>query len=264
MIKTLTAALIAIVVTSVSLSSAGAQVIDLSLSGNTSHDRWTAIKSAGRPQGFQSLAGYGGFPGSGVWPGTISSNPNGGDAYITKGADGPGGGAYVASGSIYFGAYTADPNMDGGTIIIKDNTPIAELKTIIFQIELAGAGGYEFFNSVDPTLTITTDTGTFTLASTFAPNLIASRNAGSDPVTGSPLNVNTWVYQWNIDPALMVTGFEILVNPVQHTQIYSMQLDQSDVAYAAAVVPEPSTWCILFLSAGVVLFHARRKRAFLS
>ncbi len=85
-----------------------------------------------------SESGYGTFPGSGNWPAPIQSNV-GGDATLNKTANGAGGGPYPASGSIYFGGFSGDQNVNGGTLAVTDNSPVANLQTVVFQARNRGS-----------------------------------------------------------------------------------------------------------------------------
>ena len=224
--------------------------IPIALSGNTQNDGWTnpALTAAANP-------GYGSFPGSGAWPAPIQSNV-GGDAYLSKVSNGTGGGPYPASGSIYFGGFSGDANVNGGTLSVTDATPLANLQTVVFQIEIGEASTYDFYNGVLPTLSY--NGGTQFLTADYV-SLSQVFNGTVEMPTGTePIYINTYALQWDLSGiSETISTFSISFSGVQHSQVYSMQLDQSDTMTQA--VPEPSTYALMALGAGVVCWHLRRK-----
>ncbi len=247
------------------LSPLQAQVVELHPSGNTSVDTWTHLQKV-RPGGLQDLsAGFGGFPGFGPWTGGViysDGNPEG--AYIAKTADGTGGGPFIAGSSLYFGGTNFEANVDGGKISVVENTPLAGVETIIFQIEISGAYSHVFHNHQPPVLSITTDNGQYEIAGSTFVSIVNSRS-GYDPINAEDTTVNTYAFQWNLAGYTGLEGnvisFSIIVNAVQHAQIYSMQLLQTDETQPYAVVPEASAACLFALAAWMVRFRVRRKGA---
>lgn len=71
-----------------------------------------------------------------------------GDAVLNRVAGSPtGGGPFLSSGSIYFGNFAQIPNALGGTLRITDSTPLADLKTVVFQIQIGEATGYDLYSA---------------------------------------------------------------------------------------------------------------------
>lgn len=222
---------------------------DLGLTGTTDFDAWTTLSNS-------VYAGYGNFPGLSPWPGGIASNL-GGDAEVVKVANGAGGGPYVGSGSLYFGGFSDVPNTFGGTVAAVDGSALAGLNTVVFQVQIAEAWGYDLFSGIGPVLSY--NGGTQRLAATYS-NTMASVFNGTftTPLGEEDLFINLQGFQWDLnsisDP---ITSFSIEFSAVQHAQIYGMRLDQTDAVYGSAVVPEPATSAALGLGAAALL---RRKK----
>jgi hypothetical protein len=241
--------------------------IALNLSGNTSYDGWNNLTVANYP-------GFPAFPGTGNWPHPIVANTAGsGDATFNKIANGNGGGAEPAGESIYNGGFSADPNVQGATFAVADSTPLANLQTVIFQLDIGEAFGYDLWNGSAPLLTYTTAFGSFTQAAAFSDLLVRYDTGQSVDMPIGPggelepveIYQNLRAYQFDLsgvtDP---ITSIEIDYTAVQHSQIYAMQLDQSDTPYSQAAfiqaVPEPSTYALAALAGGFLLLHAVRHR----
>ncbi len=224
--------------------------VAIDLDGNTQNDRWTnsALTSGANP-------GYGTFPGSGNWPAPIQSNV-GGDATLNKTANGAGGGPYPASGSIYFGGFSGDQNVNGGTLAVTDNSPVANLQTVVFQLEIGEASTHDFYNGVLPTLSY--NGGNQMLSADYI-SLSQVFNGTVEMPTGTePLYINTYGLQWDLSGiSETITSFTISFNGVQHAQVYSMQLDQSDTFTQA--VPEPSTYALFAVAGAFVCWRLRRR-----
>lgn len=224
--------------------------VAIDLGGNTQSDAWTAssLTAAANP-------GYGSFPGSGTWPAPIQSNV-GGDAYLSKISNGTGGGPYPASGSMYFGGFSGDFNVDGGTLSVTDSSPVANLQTVVFQIEIGEASTYDFYNGVLPTLSY--NGGSQMLTANYV-SLSQVFNGTVEMPTGTePLYINTWGLQWDLSGiSEEITAFSISFTGVQHAQLYSMRLDQSDTFTQA--VPEPSTYALFAIAVGFMCWHLRRR-----
>lgn len=229
---------------------------------NSDFDGWANLSGSAYP-------GYSGFPGTGAWPGPMQSTA-GSDAALHKIANGAGGGPYPASGSIYFGGFSGDLNYDGGRLAVQDATPLADLQTIAFQIQIGEAWGYDFHNDVLPTLSIN---GGSELAASF--NVLTERlYTGTVPMpTGDEdVYMNTYLLVWDLSADGLgitdtVTDFSIAFNGVQHAQLYSLRLDQSDAAIVwpaevvdptTPAVPEPATAGLMALGGAAMLLRRRR------
>lgn len=132
--------------------------------------------------------------------------------------------------SLYFGSFQQNTNALGGTLALEDTNPISGVRTIILQIQVGEAVGYDFVSpSGLPVLKIN-NTANRT-ASTYSRHLLNRYNNGSyfSPATetNEPIYVNTWAFQWNVTNT--VTSFQIEFSAVTHAQIYALRLDQASV-----------------------------------
>ena len=220
-------------------------------SGSSASDAWVNVNSS-------NFSGYGGFPGSSAWPAPIGSNELGsGDAVLNRVAGSPtGGGPFLSSSSIYFGNFAQVPNALGGTLRVSDSTPLANLKTLIFQIQIGEATGYDLYSA--PALKI--NGGTSIVNPLFA-GILNRYQSGTffSPATelDEPVYVNTRGYQWDVSSLGAVTSFSIDFSGVTHSQIYGLQLDQSSSVFSTAVIPEPNVEGLVL--AGALFFLTCRR-----
>jgi len=223
-------------------------------SGTSDIDGWANLNTA-------NFSGYGGFPGSSAWPGPIGSNVLGsGDADLGRVSGGSsGGGPFLSSTSIYFGSFAQVANAFGGTLRISDATPLPNLKTLVFQIQIGEATGYDFYSpSGSPSLKLNGGSTAINPLFTSVVNRYQSGTYAS-PVTGldEPVFVNTRGYQWDLSSQGAISSFSIDFSGVTHSQIYALQLNQSSSFFATAVIPEPGV--VSFLTAGACFFLIRRR-----
>lgn len=234
----------------------GAALVNPAISGNTDYDGWIGLASGNYP-------GYGGFPGTGAWPAAIGSNrtldntfnaSEPGDAGFTKLSSGIGGGAFPAGSSIYFGGFSADINYYGGTLAVFDETPVANLQNVIFQIQIGEAWGYDFYDGLLPTLSF--NGGEQQLEAGYSTIVEQFYNGTVEMPTGpEDVFINTYLLQWDLSGIdVDITDFSISFAGVQHAQIYSLRLDQSDLFTA---VPTPGSLALFGLGS---LLMARRRR----
>ena len=220
-------------------------------SGSSSSDNWVNVNSA-------NFFGYGGFPGNSPWPAPIGSNGTGsGDADLSRVAGSPtGGGPFLSSSSIYFGNYSQVPNALGGTLRVSDSTPLANLKTLVFQIQIGEATGYDLYSA--PALKIN---GGSSIVNPLFSGILNSYQSGIffSPVTelDEPVYVNTRGYQWDVSSLGAVTSFAIDFSGVTHSQIYGLKLDQSSSVFSTAVIPEPNVGGLVL--AGALFFLICRR-----
>jgi hypothetical protein len=223
----------------------GEDLVNPGLTGNTQHDAWVGLTSANYP-------GFPGFPGTGAWPHPMAPNqPGSVDGELIKLANGNGGGPYPTSGGIYFGGFSGDINNLGGTLAVKDATPVADFKNVVFQVQIGEAWTYDFYNHALPTLSY--NGGSQNLAATTSLVLSKFDNGTVTMPTGDEtVYINTYLLQWDLSGiSSPITDFSIQFSGTQHSQLYALQLDQSDVYKAyGTVVPEPST--ILMTASGVL------------
>lgn len=226
-----------------------AEVVDPGLTGVTQYDGWDDLTAGNFP-------GYGSFPGSSPWPSPMGSNqPGSGDAGFNKLS----GNGYAAGSSIYVGGFSSTPNTLGGTFAVADSTPVAGLETVVFQLEIGEAFGFDLFDDASPTLSY--NGGSQALTAT--PVLVDQIQNGTftNPVTGQPepVFINTWLFEWDlsgvVDP---IDSFQVSFSAVQHSQIYALRLDQSDTL---RLVPEPASLGLMGLGAASVALIYRRRRA---
>lgn len=234
----------------------GAGLVNPAITGNTQYDGWIGLTSA-------NYSGYGGFPGSAAWPVPIGSNrtlantfnrDEPGDAGLLKTANGTGGGPYLAGGSIYFGGFSGDTNNFGGTLAVTDSTPVAGLKNVIFQVQIGEAWTYDFWNHQLPTLSY--NGGSQQLAAATSLTVEQFYNGTVTMPTGEePVYINTYLLQWDLSGiGTPITGFSVSFSGVQHSQLYGLRLDQSDV-YTA--IPAPGAMALLGIG-GLVAMRRRR------
>jgi hypothetical protein len=222
-------------------------------SGSSGSDAWVNVNSA-------NFSGYGGFPGNSPWPAPIGSNGTGsGDADLSRVAGSPtGGGPFLSSSSIYFGNYAQIPNALGGTLRVSDSTPLANLKTLVFQIQIGEATGYDLYSA--PTLKIN---GGSSIVNLLFSGILNRYQSGTffSPATelDEPVYVNTRGYQWDVSSLGAVTSFAIDFSGVTHSQIYGLQLDQSSSVFSTAVIPEPNVGGLVLAGAFFFLICRRAR-----
>jgi hypothetical protein len=158
--------------------------------------------------------------------------------------------------SIYFGNFAQIPNALGGTLRVTDSTPLANLKTLVFQIQIGEATGYDLYSA--PALKI--NGGSSVVNPLFSGILNRFQNGTfTSPETGldEPVYVNTRGYQWDVSSLGLVTSFAIDFSGVTHSQIYGLKLDQSSSVFSAALVPEPNVGGLVLAAACFFLIRRR-------
>ena len=195
--------------------------------GSSSYDGWINLTVT-------NFSGYGGFPGSSAWTHSIGSNADRfGDSVLVRIAGAPtGGGPFPSDNSIYFGSYQQNTNVLGGTLGILELTPVSNLKTVVLQIQIGEAVGYDFHEPAGlPVLQVNGQTNA--ISASFEPVLLGRYKNGTyfSPATNQdePVYVNTWAFQWNLDQGVTVDSFQIEFSAVTHAQVYALQLDQTSV-----------------------------------
>lgn len=242
------------------ISVANAQIIDVNFSGggSKSYSAWSNVNAF-------NYSGYGSFPGSQPWPSPIRATDGSTNSTLNRIAGSPtGGGPFLASESIYFGNFAQVPNALGGTLRLSNSLSLTNLRTLVFQIQIGEALGYDFFEpSGLPRLTINNLTNSSTF-STFT-NLVTRFQNGvfPSPETGKdePVWINTLAYQWNITNASSITNYHIDFSGVTHSQVYAMRWDSTTVLQSTPVIPEPSTYALLLLAFGIIILYKKFKTA---
>ena len=217
---------------------ARAQFYEFSFPGNSSFDGWENMNSS-------TFIGFGGFPGGSAWPGPAGSNTAGsGDAGLYRlggevTTNSVKGGPFFATESLYFGSLSQVHNSVGGTLRVADDTPVAGLRTIVFQIQIGGADDYDFhLPSGVPSLKLNGSSEGMAPAATAVLNRYQNGTYFSpETEQEEPIFVNTWGFEWHL-PEEEVTSFAIDFSAVTHAQIYRMQLDQSSTVTSAVFLPE--------------------------
>ena len=234
-----------------------AQIITVNFngSGNTSYSAWSNVNSL-------NYSGYGSFPGNQPWPSPIHATQGSTNSTLNRVSGSPtGGGPFLATESIYFGNFAQVPNALGGTLRLSNSLSLTNLKTLVFQIQIGEATGYDFFSpSGFPKLSL--NGGLYTNA--VYTNLVNRYQNGvfPSPETGNdePVYVNTWAYQWNVTNTLSITNYAIDFSAVTHAQVYALRWDSTSVLQPSQVIPEPSTLGLLALAGAGFTGYVWRKR----
>lgn len=233
---------------------------DFALGGNQVTDVWDTLTAAANP-------GTGNYPGQTMWS-PVASQSGGGDAQLVKVANGSGGGPYFASASIYYGGMSSNINFQGGTLMVRDLTPVAGVRSVVFQVSIGEAWTYDFYDHVLPALTLTLgDGGTVELAVADYTAVLDKFYNGTMamPSGDEPVYINTYALQWDLSAYVDIASFDISFEGVQHAQLYGLRLDQSDFLNSASVIPEPNACVLTAVGAGLTLvlvwWHRRRRRA---
>jgi hypothetical protein len=236
------------------------------LSGDSTFAIWntmTAYHPTFNPDG---LVSTGTFPGTSMWapqnsqPGSTESNTK-----LVKISNGVGGGPYAASGSMYYGGFSGTPNLDGGTLALSSSTPLDNLQTVLFQIQIGEAATYDFHNHVLPTLSykLAGDANLYTLAAAASSNYHKLNNGTITMPSGEePLYINSYAMWFDFSAVSGdVESFSVSWTGVQHAQLYGVSIQQDDVALTSSIlpvaVPEPSA--VLLGGIGFLFLLRRRK-----
>ena len=226
-----------------------AQIVDVNFgSGGTNRTSgWSGVNN-------QNYSGYGSFPGNQPWPSPIRANQGITNPTLNRTAGSPsGGGPFLATDSIYFGNFAQVPNALGGTLRLSDTNPLSNLRTVLFQIQIGEATGYDFFSpSGFPKLSLNGGTSTFSgftnLVNRYQNGVFPSPETGLD----EPVYVNTWAFQWNLG-STPATSYTIDFSGVTHSQVYALRLDTTSLVYNTPVIPEPSILVYFLLGLIVVV-----------
>jgi hypothetical protein len=233
------------------------QIIDINFAGggSKSYSAWSNVNSF-------NYSGYGSFPGNSPWPSPIRATEGSTNSTLNRIAGSPtGGGPFLASESIYFGSFSQVPNALGGTLRLSNSLSLTNLRTLVFQIQIGEAIGYDFFSpSGFPKLSLnggTYNTALYTnLVNRYQNGVFPSPETGED----EPVWVNTWAFQWNLTSPTNINNYAIDFSGVTHSQVYALRWDSTSVLQNQ-VVPEPSTYALLLLGIGVIILYRKFKTA---
>ena len=239
------------------ISVANAQIIDVNFSGggSKSYSAWSNVNSF-------NYSGYGSFPGNQPWPAPIRATEGSTNSTLNRIAGSPtGGGPFLASESIYFGNFAQVPNALGGMLRLSNSLSLTNLRTLVFQIQIGEATGYDFFEpSGFPKLSL--NGGTYSAA--LFTNLVNRYQNGvfPSPETGEdePVYINTWAFQWNLTNASTINNYAIDFSAVTHAQVYALRWDSTSVLQNQ-VIPEPSVYALLLLAIGIIILYRKFKIA---
>ncbi|MEM1211668.1 MAG: PEP-CTERM sorting domain-containing protein [Planctomycetota bacterium] len=235
--------------------SAVAVVTSVSLPGSADFDAWDNLTRT-NPQVATADPIFPNFPGSALWPEPIESlltfntfsssddDPTG-DALFDKVS----GNGYPAGISIY-----TSPN-GSGVFKVFDTTPVTDIETLIFQIEIGSGSEFGVYLEDDPTLYINGDETTNI-------GYVASDLSVAPPFDSGfgPVPVGTLRYQWDLRGLGPISEVDVRFETAgTSSTILALQLDQSDTF--ALVIPEPNALLLFGLSGAVVCGRRRRAAA---
>lgn len=246
----------------VSLNGAKAYDLWLNLAGSANLSRQAPFVMGGvdyglMPYSISGCMGGGMFPGMTMWDPYQSqfwTSTTRGE--LIKTANGTGGGPYPANSSMYFGGASPQSNVNGGSLAAKGHA-IPAVKTVTFQFSIGEAYGYSLWDAdgdgIDaddmPKLKIFNAGGELitTLAPDHAEIIKKAYNGSMEMPPGSGVDediyINTFGLQWNLAPVEQEIGsFQVDWTGVQHAQLWSLRLDQSDAIYGGFVFDMTSNW----------------------
>lgn len=219
-----------------------AQVVPVNFSGSglVACDEWLELNKFYK--GLSNNSSFSRYPGNGSWPYPVPpSGPNSnatGSARLIRLAGNPSGGPFFAEGSIYFFSTNQLPNDFGGTLAITNSSPLTNLQTIVLQLQIGQASGYDFRSPAGfPYLKINGSTNTIPASYPGALVGIYEGLPAYNYATGlfEPLIIKTLAFQWSLTNTLSVTSFAVEFSCVTHSQIYALRLDQSSTLQSAQV-----------------------------
>lgn len=276
------------------------------LTGTVKDDGWYNLTSQSQTKVVDgvstTIAGNTGYPtvfqSTNPWPKGIASQVNTGGAStaanFNKVGNGSGFGPYPASDSLYAISFSNNHNAKGGTLGVFESNPLADLGTVVFQVEMGSANGYDFYEpsvatggttlgtannrsigelsvtNYFPTLNLTfADSSTLSLAANYA-ELTAKGSNGTVSMPTGPggtnveetIWINLYAFQWDLSSYSDVASYNITWSVVEHSQTYAARLTQSDVftQVVAAPVPEPQTCAMMLAGLGMMGLMLRRRQ----
>lgn len=253
------------------------EFLDPGFGGTIQFDGWDEL-GRNNPQVQSAVPGFPSFPGFGLWPeaiesnltqetfanpaisdpGTADDNPTGDATFDKTNANAFG---YPAGISIY-----GSPFGTSGPYAVTDLTPVADLKTVLFQIRIGsgtGSGPGKFASWLDllPTLSLNgIEIGTTNISGVISSDV---ENTGFGAV-----NVGVLAFQWDLSGTkLQEAGINGSVNDLvvdfgpsgTSSTILDLRLDQSNQFTLLTSVPEPAS--LVLVALGSVVMLGRRRLA---
>lgn len=211
------------------------------LDGTTDSSSWSDLTFMNYPA-YPDFADQGQGDFDDLWPAPIS--PTAGTT-ADIGFNKVSGGGYPASSAIY--KHTVP-----GTFIVTDASPLADLETVTFQLDMAPGNG---FFIATPTLNY--NGGTQGLLPDFNEQGAGNFTASFGPDT---FPTSLFGYQWDLTSLGTISDFEIVWTAADFSSTYELQLDSSDTfgGNAISAVPEPAAGALL-AGLAVVLLATRRR-----
>ena len=278
------------------------------LNGTVKDDGWYNLTSQSQTKVVDgvstTIAGNTGYPSvfqsTNPWPQGIASQVNTSGAStaanFNKVGNGSGFGPYPASDSLYAISFSNNYNAKGGTLGVFESNPLANLGTVVFQLEMGSANGYDFYEpsvttggatplgtasnrsigelsvtNYFPMLNLTfADSSTLSLAADFAELAAKGSNGTIEMPTGpggsnveETIWINLYAFQWDLSSYSNVASYNVTWSVVEHSQTYAARLTQSDVftQVVAAPVPEPQTYAMMLAGLGMMGLMLRRRKS---
>jgi len=227
--------------------------IDPNFSGITQYDGWENLNAVAYPP--PTYPHY-----TSTDPFSIASNQPGSNGAMLNKVSGAGGPMDPDLGNyIYvFGGMSSDATVTTASFSITDSAVVSGLQNVFLQTMMVGAstlpgGEYmEFSNGIFPVLNYNGGIQNLVATNTFYFGEIDVEGIGFGDGT-----IFHRGFQWDLSGILdPVTSIEITWNNSPHSQIYGVQLDQSDTY---SVIPEPSVFALVFLAllCGVICYRNR-------
>lgn len=247
--------------------------LNSTLNGAQSYDLWLNLASVANmsrttpftfngttyelPYSIPGNAGGGMFPGMTMWApykSQFGTSTTQGD--LIKTANGTGGGPYPAGSSIYYGGASPVANTNGGSLAVKGYA-VPNVKTVTFQLSIGEAYGYSLWDADGnglgpedmPKLKVYGPEGQLldTLTATHSDIVKKAYNGSMQMPPGSGLDediyINTFGFQWNLSGIEgTIASFQADWTGVQHAQLWSLRLDQTDSSYNNFVFDLTSNW----------------------
>lgn len=222
------------------ISSNAMALLDINLDGSSQYDGWDDLTTARLGAGYAALPPGDPFRAA-PWAGPLASNVAGsvGNATYNK-VSGTG---YAASSAVY--------TFGGATFEMASTSVIADLETVIFQIDLG-----EGFGFLTSTPVLNYNGGSQALAADY---FVQTTGDFTFAFGGPPAPTTLFAYQWDlsgiVDP---ITSIDVNWATDQHATTYELALTTGDTFTVASAIPEPASGALLIGAASLLLMRRRR------